>query len=359
MGRPRVGPAVAAAMLAIAACSSGPGTDDAAADAPDTVAVASFNFPESELLAEIYSQSLEAGGYSVERILRPRAARARRPGAHRRARRLRPRVRRHRPPVPERGARRRRRPTRRRRTTPCRRVVADLPVRALAPAPAQDANAFVVDEATAERYGLESLSDLATVAGSLVFGGPPECASRPLCLVGLDEVYGITFGDVVTLDAGGPLTHQALDGGGIDVALLFTTDPGLDRGGLVELTDDRDLQPAENVTPLVHEDVAGAVGRRPRRPRRRHVGARSRRTSCASSTNRWRRASDIAAVAARWLAAEGLDMSAEAPPAADRSRPSSRRAGGGGRRARRRRCRATSASPARAGSSAPGSCSPG
>ena len=52
-------------------------------------------------------------------------------------------------------------------------------VTALAAAPAQDANAFVVRRETAERYGLQRLSDVARVASQLTFGGPPECPSRP------------------------------------------------------------------------------------------------------------------------------------------------------------------------------------
>ena len=64
------------------------------------------------------------------------------------------------------------------------------------------------------------------------------------------------------LDAGGRLTHQALDTGIVDVALLFTTDPAIDNDDLVELVDDRGLQPAENVTPIVRRDVGRSVGER-------------------------------------------------------------------------------------------------
>ena len=65
------------------------------------------------------------------------------------------------------------------------------------------------------------------VASQLTFGGPPECATRPLCLVGLRKVYGVRFEEFVPLDAGGPLTRQALRTGNVDVALLFTTDPAI------------------------------------------------------------------------------------------------------------------------------------
>ncbi len=64
---------------------------------------------------------------------------------------------------------------------------------ATSPAPAQDANAIVVTAATAARYGLRSIADLAGVAPRLVFGGPPECPGRPYCLKGLQRAYGLHF----------------------------------------------------------------------------------------------------------------------------------------------------------------------
>ena len=108
----------------------------------------------------------------------------------------------------------------------------DGDVLALAAAPAQNANTFVVTAETAARLDLDEVSDLAAVAGTLTFGGPPECATRRLCLVGLTDVYGVEFGDVLALDPGGPVTRQALLNGEIDVALLFTTDPAIEREGL-------------------------------------------------------------------------------------------------------------------------------
>ena len=123
--------------------------------------------------------------------------------------------------------------------------------RGLVAAPAQDANAIVVTAATAARYGLRSIADLARVAPRLVFGGPPECPERAYCLPGLRRAYGLRFKAFIPLDAGGPLTLQALEAGNVGVALLFTTDPGIAARHLVILADDRGLQPAENITPLV------------------------------------------------------------------------------------------------------------
>jgi osmoprotectant transport system substrate-binding protein len=128
------------------------------------------------------------------------------------------------------------------------------------PAAAQDNNAIVVTAATAARYGLRSIGDLAQVAPRLVFGGPPECPGRAYCLPGLKQRYGLRFRSFIPLDAGGPLTLQALEAGDIGVALLFTTDPAIAARHLVVLADDRGLQPAENVTPLVRQAAMARHG---------------------------------------------------------------------------------------------------
>ncbi len=63
----------------------------------------------------------------------------------------------------------------------------------LDPSPAADANALVVTQETADTFGLTTISDLATVTEQLTLGGPPECPERPLCILGFEEVYGLTF----------------------------------------------------------------------------------------------------------------------------------------------------------------------
>ena len=128
------------------------------------------------------------------------------------------------------------------------------------PAAAQDANAIVVTGATAARYRLHTISDLARAAPGLVFGGPPECPERPDCLPGLRQAYGLRFRAFAGLDAGGPLTRQALESGDIGVALLFTTDPAIQAHHLVELADNRGLQSAENVVPVLRRVTAARYG---------------------------------------------------------------------------------------------------
>jgi osmoprotectant transport system substrate-binding protein len=128
------------------------------------------------------------------------------------------------------------------------------------PAAAQDANAIVVTAATAARYRLRTVSDLTAVAPALVFGGPPECPERPYCLQGLRRVYGLRFRAFVGLDTGGTLTRQALEGGEISAALLFTTDPAIRGRQLVVLADNRGLQPAENVVPVLRRATVERYG---------------------------------------------------------------------------------------------------
>lgn len=85
---------------------------------------------------------------------------------------------------------------------------------------------------------------------------------RTYCLQGLRRAYGLHFKAFIALDAGGPLTLQALRAGDIGVALLFTTDPNISARHLVVLADDRALQPAENITPVVGREVVARYGTR-------------------------------------------------------------------------------------------------
>lgn len=94
-----------------------------------------------------------------------------------------------------------------------------------------------------------------TIASEMTLGGPPECPERPFCIPGLKKTYGIEFGDFEELDVGGPLTVKALEGGRIDVGLLFSTSSAIVANDFVMLEDDKNLQTAENITPVVREDA--------------------------------------------------------------------------------------------------------
>jgi len=131
----------------------------------------------------------------------------------------------------------------------------DAGVTVLEPAEASDANVFTVTQETADEYSLAAVSDLQPVAGELTLGGPPECPERPLCQLGLVEVYDVDFGEFRPLDAGGPLTVAALDSGEVDVALMFTTLGIFADRDYVQLEDDMGLQPAENIAPVVRAEA--------------------------------------------------------------------------------------------------------
>jgi osmoprotectant transport system substrate-binding protein len=112
-----------------------------------------------------------------------------------------------------------------------------------------------VTRATADRLHLSKMSDLTPVAGDLVLGAPPQCPQRPFCLPGLQRVYGLSFKDFKALDPGGPLTKEALDAGQIDVALLLSSDGAIPAKDYVVLDDDKHLELADNVVPMIRTAV--------------------------------------------------------------------------------------------------------
>jgi len=127
--------------------------------------------------------------------------------------------------------------------------------------PAQDHNAFVVRPDTAEQYGLETMSDLASVATELVWGLPPECDGNPLCRGALEDVYGIAW-DELQIEPLAPCDAPmaiALNEGAIDVAELCSTQPDIERFDFVVLEDDQLTQPAENIAPVVRTELLEAL----------------------------------------------------------------------------------------------------
>jgi osmoprotectant transport system substrate-binding protein len=173
----------------------------------------------------------------------------------------------------------------------------------LTPSSANDTNEFVANAETAKRFGLTTMSSLAPVAGQLTFGGSPECAQRPFCLPGLHRVYGILFDDFSALDVGGPQTIVALKADDVQVGLLFSTDPSIRENGFVPLADDKHLQNAENITPVIRADKLNDDVRR-------LLDAVSARLSTENVTELIGRVvndgQDVATVARQFLASNGL-----------------------------------------------------
>jgi osmoprotectant transport system substrate-binding protein len=133
-------------------------------------------------------------------------------------------------------------------------LLASRGIVATTPAPAVDVNGFYVTKKTARKYKLKNVSDLAPVAGELVFGGPPECEERDRCLgPQSQQLYNLQFQEVKKLDVGGPVTVKALQDGDIQVGILFTGSSTIPKGAVL-LKDDKQLQGADNVVVLVRED---------------------------------------------------------------------------------------------------------
>lgn len=95
-----------------------------------------------------------------------------------------------------------------------------------------------------------------TIASKLIIGGPPEFQTRSQGLPGLARVYGVVFGSFKSLDAGGPLTVNALKNGQIDAGDIFTTDPSIKANNFVVLQDPKNLYVAQNVLPLINKAKA-------------------------------------------------------------------------------------------------------
>jgi osmoprotectant transport system substrate-binding protein len=225
-----------------------------------TIRLASFDFAESQLLGELYGQALRQHGYPVELVVQLGAREVVAPaleqgkidmvleyqGSALNFLNDRDRVATADPAL-----------------THARLEQAFAPrgVSVLAYAPAQDRNGFVVSGDMARKRGLTKLSDLEPMAPQMILGGPPECPQRPLCLKGLQEVYKLSFARFEAM-ASRDVTALALDTGEIDVGMIDTTNPNLAKRDkdLVQLEDDRGLQPADNVVPVVRREVVDAYG---------------------------------------------------------------------------------------------------
>jgi osmoprotectant transport system substrate-binding protein len=113
------------------------------------------------------------------------------------------------------------------------------------------------DDDDADSSGGDGGSDIDVTELSL--GGPPDCPTNPGCLPGLEEVYGIDLSEnFVELDGGGPLTVEALNGGEVDIAVLFSTNPVVSENQWVVLADPDGLVKADNIIPVMSQELVDA-----------------------------------------------------------------------------------------------------
>ncbi|MEU1203399.1 ABC transporter substrate-binding protein [Streptomyces sp. NPDC005813] len=130
----------------------------------------------------------------------------------------------------------------------------------LEPGRAVDQNAFAVSAAYAREHHLKTLGDLGRSGLKVRLAAGDECVQRPYCEPGLKKTYGI---DVVAVDPKGVGTtqaKQAVQSGRDQMVLTTTTDATLDEFGLVLLEDDKHLQNADYIVPVVNRSRAGGEG---------------------------------------------------------------------------------------------------
>lgn len=290
--------ALGAAMLVlIGACSTGGGS-------ATTVKIGSDGFDEARVMAEVYAQALEAQGFTVDRA-----------GIGLGARQV---------------------------TTPAlesgqidlkpeylggglafydaTKVTQDSDTNwnnlkaALAPkgisvlnyTPGQDTNAFVVRKETADQYGTK-LSDYTAVQNDLKWGLATDCPTNPVCAAALKSAYGLEPSDVTLLGACSTPMADALKNSTVDVAELCSTSPEIIVNGWVRLEDDKKTQPAENVAPVVRNDLLAKVDKAKFEKALNDVSAKIDTPTLADL---YKQVSidkkDLAVVAKAWLVANGF-----------------------------------------------------
>ncbi|HET7455656.1 MAG TPA: glycine betaine ABC transporter substrate-binding protein [Solirubrobacterales bacterium] len=133
-------------------------------------------------------------------------------------------------------------------------------LQAFEPTPFASANAVGTTKQTAEKYGLKTVSDLEGVSEKLSLYGSPECPQRIDCKAGLEKLYGLKFKSFTPVDIA--LRYTVLEKGEADLSILFTTDPQLsaESDKFVILEDDKHVFPAGNVIFVTKKSVAEEAG---------------------------------------------------------------------------------------------------
>lgn len=243
----------AAAALAVAMILSACGNSDPLASKGDCdgdgLIVGSANFPESETVAEIYAEVLRVNGFQVDTKLNIGSREAYVPAVRQCAISV----------IPEYNGNLLQYLDKNATATAVAEVNSALTA-ALGselaigtPAPGEDSDAVVVTKATAERWNLRTIADLAAHSAEVKFGAPAEFQERAGGLPGLKKNYNLDIAAnnfVPIADGGGPATVRALLEGQVTAADIFTTSPAITQNDLVVLADPKHNFPAQNVVPL-------------------------------------------------------------------------------------------------------------
>jgi osmoprotectant transport system substrate-binding protein len=243
----------AVASLVLAACSSSPSNPLSGSSGSGSVVIGSANFPENEVLAEIYALALKAKGVKVTDKFNIGDREVYYPEVKKGAVSI----------IPEYNGTLLTviiDPSSTAHTTAevNAALTAGLPssMEILNSSLAQDSDSVTVSQAFATAHHLTSSSSigaLAPYASSMVFGGPPEFPTRSDGIPGLQKNYGLTFKTFSPLDESGPITIKALQDGTVQAADIFTTTPQIVTDHFVTLADPKFNFAAQNVTPLVYK----------------------------------------------------------------------------------------------------------
>ncbi|GGI02230.1 ABC transporter substrate-binding protein [Arthrobacter liuii] len=241
--------------LGLAACS--PAANPLTTSSPGSpgtggpLVVGSANFPESQILAEIYAGALNAAGISASTKpsigSREVYVRALQDGSI--------------DLVPDYSGNLLRYVDKNATAVSAGDVMKALPaklpdgLKVLDASAAEDKDSIVVTEATAAKYGLKTLADLGRICGKIALGMPPEAQERPQGLPGLKAKYGCVPGQFLPFsDSGGPVTVKALLDDKIQAADVFTTSPLIAQNHLLTLEDPANNFAAQQVVPLIRTD---------------------------------------------------------------------------------------------------------
>ncbi|MCW2649779.1 MAG: glycine/betaine transporter substrate-binding protein [Mycobacterium sp.] len=247
------GVAVLAVVLALtaAACgSSNPLGGGAASADLKSIVVGSADFPESKIIAEIYAQSLEANGFTIRRQFGIGSRETYIPALKDHSIDL----------VPDYTGNLLQYFDPKSTVTTADAVElalvrvfpGDLSI--LTPSPANDTDTVAVTQASAQKWNLKTIGDLAAHSPEVKFGAPSEFQTRAEGLPGLKARYGLDIAPqnfVAISDGGGPATVRALTDGTVTAADIFSTSPAIPQNKLVVLEDPKNNFLAANVVPLV------------------------------------------------------------------------------------------------------------
>ena len=241
----------AATVIVLSGCSTSAPLNTAGTNPKETFVVGSQDYYSNEIIAETYAQALEAAGYPVERQLRIGQREAYLPEIEAGQIDLFPEytgpaLQHWQPGTTARLA---------------DAVYADLQeavpenLRVLEQSPATDQDAYVVTREFADRWNLTTIADLAKVTEPLTLGGNSEGETRPNGPRGLKDKYGVDVAFTPIEDGGGPLTVKALQDNDVQLAIIYTADPSIQKNDLVVLQDPEGLFLASNVVPVASDDI--------------------------------------------------------------------------------------------------------